>query len=232
MPKMWSHRRLGGIMGKQMMKLLAMKEAGEDQAIERHKPHYRRQGAIFEGEIAASLRLNQDVGEPIWFIKNVDTNLYDKKSKCPKCGLVFETEIILPKVASDFTVTGKKSVVYVECKSTVMDRFPIANVSNHQIEWGLELNESDVISYILLINHRVTNSPPLPKINEVYMISITNFCSLLIDRGSKSISFFDLRNSGKAVRLNRNSGGTWDLSRIIMACKFGKEKLFETEARA
>ena len=55
------------------------------------------------------------------------------------------------KVPADFIWCGEKDLIFLEAKTTIMNRFPLRNIKEHQLELGLQIDEKTVAKYFFII---------------------------------------------------------------------------------
>lgn len=139
--------------------------------------------------------------------------------RCNHCGQIVKHNLILPKAIADFIVITDKSkgqfkdihtpiTTFHECKSSKNAKgFPIGNVKQHQIDYGLELTALGV-DYWFHINDR-------RKIRhfKCYSIKVTDFVDVCNKIQLKYIPWGSLERV--AISSKRLKGGMWDLGGVI-----------------
>lgn len=173
---------------------------------------YKKMGKAFETEVMNSLQYwSREYN--YWYKKLVDTNSYDFNVYCAKCKRKIRTRVVMPKAIGDMIVVGPHSTLFIECKSTKQQFFPLANIKDHQWRYGNSINQFQHSDYVFLINDR-----RIQRSFKCYYIFVTDLNVLV---NSLNISI----HSGKlpwnvlidnSVEIRRISGGMWDLRPLLV----------------
>lgn len=172
-------------------------------------------GYEFESQVGNSLERYCNIGEGkrCFYIKLVDTKIFDLHIWCNHCGKRVSHNLILPKALADFFVAfrGKeKTVQLIECKSSEAPSFPIANIAEHQLEFASEL-ESLGVPYWFVIQDKRTKVKRCRALSGMWMIDLIR--EVKLEKGRSSIPWDLIHERGIEIRWC--SYGLWALEDLF-----------------
>lgn len=179
----------------------------------------KKHGYDFEREVSASLKLIEESVSQFWFMKLVDTHSFDKIK------VVFEgkqspEKLIVPKVPADYLIISRGKPIFIECKSTKMERWdPVQAIAPHQLDASLLLERAGAKYFFAVCDRRK------PRKHRMLIFSgktMRMVCSILEKRkknptkkkGDSTFTWDELDKYALEIQ-EKQSGCMWNMEFVV-----------------
>ena len=163
-------------------------------------------GYGFEYQISWALKHLSEKYD-IFYQKLVDTtNL--SGTFCPVCKKWNKSNLIIPKSIADFIVMSDGITIFIETKTTYnKTSFPLANIKDHQRNWGLQIDSFKGHLYYFLIHFKYNKF--------VYAIRATKLEDIVIKLKRKSVPVKVFNDDSRFIKIEKDDSNNWDLEPLL-----------------